>query len=90
MDCRSVSAAERVCDCDEGVQCPNERKPIFLMQAIYGYPSPFATVDVPDVAVGNPRRSLRRLAVTSYRRNRRTASAFEAPHQTSGFGGCLD
>src|SRR5258707_5989544 len=25
MDCRSVSAAERVCDCDEGVQCPNER-----------------------------------------------------------------
>jgi hypothetical protein len=35
MDCRSVSAAERVCDCDEGVQCPNERKPIFFMRAIY-------------------------------------------------------
>src|ERR1035437_9833457 len=32
MDCRSVSAAERVCDCDEGVQCPNERKPIFFME----------------------------------------------------------
>jgi hypothetical protein len=30
-----VSAAERVCDCDEGVQCPNERKPIFFMRAIY-------------------------------------------------------
>ena len=38
MDCRSVSAAERVCDCDEGVQCPNERKPIFFMWAIYYYP----------------------------------------------------
>jgi hypothetical protein len=25
----------RVCDCDEGVQCPNERKPIFFMRAIY-------------------------------------------------------
>src|ERR1039457_5074195 len=32
MDCRSASAAERVCDCDEGVQCPNERKPIFFME----------------------------------------------------------
>ena len=32
---RSVSAAERVCDCDEGRQCPNERKPIFFMRAIY-------------------------------------------------------
>jgi hypothetical protein len=32
MDCRSVSAAERVCDCGEGVQCPNERKPIFFMK----------------------------------------------------------
>src|ERR1700694_495878 len=32
MDCRSVSAAERVCDCDEGVQCPNERKPTFFME----------------------------------------------------------
>ena len=29
-----VSAAERVCDCDEGVQCPNERKPIFFMRVI--------------------------------------------------------
>ena len=46
MDCRSVSAAERVCDCDEGVQCPNERKPIFFMRAIYCYPGWFATVDV--------------------------------------------
>jgi hypothetical protein len=27
-----VSAAERVSDCGEGVQCPNERKPIFFMQ----------------------------------------------------------
>jgi hypothetical protein len=24
-----------VCDCDEGVQCPNERKPIFFMREIY-------------------------------------------------------
>ena len=46
MDCRSVSAAERVCDCDEGVQCPNDRKPIFFMEAFYGYPGMLATVDV--------------------------------------------
>src|SRR5450759_2167924 len=46
MDCRSVSAAERVCDCDEGVQCPNERKPIFFIRAIYCYPGWFATADV--------------------------------------------
>src|ERR1700742_921928 len=45
MDCRSVSAAERVCDCDEGVQCPNERKPIFFMQAAYRDPAWFATVE---------------------------------------------
>src|ERR1700689_4228070 len=31
MDCKSASAAERVCDCGEGVQCPNERNPIFFM-----------------------------------------------------------
>jgi hypothetical protein len=30
-----VSAAERVCDCGEGVQCPNERKPIFFIRGIY-------------------------------------------------------
>jgi len=30
-----VSAAERVCDCDEDVQCPNERNPIIFMQAVY-------------------------------------------------------
>src|SRR5580704_11567099 len=53
MDCRSVSAAERVCDCDEGVQCPNERKPIFFMWAIYGYPGWFATADVLSVALAN-------------------------------------
>jgi hypothetical protein len=34
MDCSSVSAAERACDCDEGVQSPNERTPIFFMQSI--------------------------------------------------------
>jgi hypothetical protein len=33
MDCSSASPAERVCDCGEGVQCPNERKPIFFMIA---------------------------------------------------------
>ena len=27
-----MSAAERVCDCDEGVQCPNDRKPTFFME----------------------------------------------------------
>src|SRR5258707_7787767 len=43
MDCRCVSAAERVCDCDEGVQCPNERKPIIFIWAIYCYPCWFAT-----------------------------------------------
>jgi hypothetical protein len=32
MDCSSASAADCVCDCGEGVQCPNERKPIFFMQ----------------------------------------------------------
>src|SRR6476620_9496990 len=32
MDCRSGSAPERVCDCDEGVQWPKERKPIFFME----------------------------------------------------------
>src|SRR6478609_2465865 len=32
MDCRSASAPERVCDCDEGVQWPKERKPIFFME----------------------------------------------------------
>src|SRR6185437_12395704 len=31
MDCSSASAAERVCDRGEGVQCPKERKPIFFM-----------------------------------------------------------
>src|SRR4051794_30538206 len=31
MDCSNASDAERVCDCTEGVQCPNERKPIFLL-----------------------------------------------------------
>ena len=41
-----MSAAERVCDCDEGVQCPNERKPIFFMRATYCYPGWFATVVV--------------------------------------------
>lgn len=38
MDCRSVSPAERVCDCEEGVQCPNDRNPMFFMQAIYAFP----------------------------------------------------
>src|SRR5580692_4142570 len=31
MDCSSASAAVRVCDWGEGVQWPNERKPIFFM-----------------------------------------------------------
>jgi hypothetical protein len=47
MDCSNVSAAERVCDCDEGVQCPNERNPIFFMWAIYGCPGRIAIVEVP-------------------------------------------
>jgi len=33
IDCSSVSAAERVCDCGEGVQCPKDRNPIFFMGA---------------------------------------------------------
>jgi hypothetical protein len=32
MDWRRVSRAERVCDCGEVDQCPNERKPIFFMK----------------------------------------------------------
>jgi hypothetical protein len=47
MDCSNTSAAERACDCDEGVQCPNERNPIFFMGATYRDPCWFATVDVP-------------------------------------------
>jgi hypothetical protein len=35
---QSVSAAERVCDCEEGVQCPNDRNPMFFIQAIYAVP----------------------------------------------------
>jgi len=35
MDWRRVSRAERVCDCGEGDQCPNERKPIFFMRRSY-------------------------------------------------------
>src|SRR5215469_8616846 len=32
MDCRRASEADCVSDCGEGVQWPNERKPIFFMQ----------------------------------------------------------
>jgi hypothetical protein len=39
-----VSAAERVCDCGEGVQCPKERNPIFFMEATYGGREEFATL----------------------------------------------
>src|SRR6202043_1750621 len=39
MDCSSASAAERVCDWEEGVQCPNDRNPIFFIQAIYVLPA---------------------------------------------------
>jgi hypothetical protein len=31
MDCNSASDADRVCDCGEGVQWPNDRKPIFFI-----------------------------------------------------------
>src|ERR1700733_8375205 len=30
MDCRSASEAERVLECAEGDQCPNDKKPIFF------------------------------------------------------------
>src|SRR5579863_3173475 len=40
MDCKSVSAAERVCDCGEGVQCPKERKPSFFMPGNLVMPAP--------------------------------------------------
>ena len=36
VDCRSVSAADCVCDCGEAVQWPNERKAIFFMQVSPG------------------------------------------------------
>ena len=31
MDCKSASDPERVIEADEGVQCPNERKPIVFI-----------------------------------------------------------
>src|SRR4029450_3907984 len=31
MDCSSASEAERVCDCGDGVQWPNDRNPIRFM-----------------------------------------------------------
>jgi hypothetical protein len=31
MDWSNASEAERVCDCGDGVQWPNERNPIFFM-----------------------------------------------------------
>jgi hypothetical protein len=34
IDYSSVSAADLVWDCDDGVQCPNERKPIFFIAAL--------------------------------------------------------
>src|ERR1700734_3159919 len=37
MDCSRASDAERVCDCGEGVQCPNERNPMLFMNG--GTPS---------------------------------------------------
>src|SRR3954471_19070374 len=33
IDCSSASEAERVFDCGDGVQCPNDRNPIFFMPA---------------------------------------------------------
>lgn len=30
LDRSSLSPAERVCDCGEGVQCPKDRSPIFM------------------------------------------------------------
>jgi hypothetical protein len=34
MDCNSASAADRVADCGDGVQCPNDRNPIFFMTGV--------------------------------------------------------
>jgi hypothetical protein len=31
MDCSSASEADRVWEWEAGVQCPNDRKPIFFM-----------------------------------------------------------
>jgi hypothetical protein len=31
MDCKRASEADRVCDCREGVQWPNDKNPIFFM-----------------------------------------------------------
>src|SRR5580692_7602938 len=47
MDCRRTSAADRACDCGEGVQWPNERKPIFFMQ----YKSPISTVSLCNASI---------------------------------------
>ncbi len=38
-----MSAAERVCDCDEGVQWPNDRNPMLFMPGNLGIPGRFAT-----------------------------------------------
>src|ERR1700704_4981976 len=34
IDCNRASDADRVCDCGEAVQWPNDRKPIFFMVAM--------------------------------------------------------
>ncbi len=51
MDCSSASDAERVCDCGDGVQWPNDKNPIFFMPNAsttdrLGFPAPPSQVGV--------------------------------------------
>src|SRR3954451_4135805 len=42
IDCNSASEADRVLECGDGDQCPNDRNPIFFM--------PGATTSVPEAS----------------------------------------
>src|SRR5580658_4041129 len=63
MDCSSASAAERVCDCGEGVQWPNERKPIFFMSK--------ETIEAPASSQQERRRRIGREGAVDGRRRTR-------------------
>ena len=61
MDCRSVSDADRVCDWCEGVQCPNDRKPIFFMRGAASALE--VSVSSSDETVGSPSKAHPRIVL---------------------------
>src|ERR1700722_13444440 len=94
MDCRSASAADCVCDWGEGVQWPNERKPIFFMQdKSTDHPFDSLIVVHPQTLVGcrkvyDVRHHFRRVACRL--RTKGTASAVPPrAAATKGFNPCL-